>query len=385
MVDSNYSDAMLEIDQGIIKDFIDEFSDMYDLIMSSIEVLEDPNKYNSSSINSIFRGVHSIKSNLRMVGLQDLSNIVHHLENILDEIRQNKTPYITEYGDIIRLVLDETRNSAQKYFNHEPMIGELGYIANAIEYICKNPQNRKEAAEIALKLLDPFKKGEIIKQNLTANTTVKKQKASPTTANDNTYPYIIDDLNFFKQIATLIEQRNQIPEGKMDLVNKVASKMNELGNFVVAQIQLQAAAYVYHWGMSILPISIITKKEMLDDVEIDIVKRCPEVAAALLQDLPFWQPAATIVSQCRERPDGLGYPNKLAKDVICDGAKILAIADAFAAILYAKQYQRLTMRTIMAVILEINNDADRQFDKYWVDIFNQSIKNLHQDQQLFKK
>ena len=38
----------------------------------------------------------------------------------------------------------------------------------------------------------------------------------------------------------------------------------------------------------------------------------------------------------------------------------------------------------MAAILTINNEVGTQFDEYWADLFNQSIKILHQEHKLIK-
>ena len=193
-----------------------------------------------------------------------------------------------------------------------------------------------------------------------------------------------EDLNFFKQISIAIEKRLQSPLGKIELINKVALKMNELSNYKVEQIQLQAAIYLYNWGICTLPVSITTKKEMLTEKEMDIIKKCPSISVAILDNIPFWQPAVQIIEQRHERIDGTGYPNKKNKDDICDGAKILAITDSFGSVFYAKPYQQRNTRTIMAAILTINNEVGTQFDEYWADLFNQSIKILHQEHKLIK-
>ena len=116
MTEEHFNEAMIDIGESIIKDFFDEFNDMYELTTTAIDELEKPTDHDSSLINSVFREVHSIKSNLRMVGLIKLSDVVHHLENLLEQIRHDQCAYIPEYGDIIRLVLDETRVSAEKIF-----------------------------------------------------------------------------------------------------------------------------------------------------------------------------------------------------------------------------------------------------------------------------
>ena len=233
----------------------------------------------------------------------------------------------------------------KKYFNKEPDTKEFEYISNAIEHICKNLENRDEAIQIALKLLDPFSKGKAITTDLekynnsqiedtnnkesTAANTTEQPKERNIKPNDNAYEYVAEDLNFFKQISIVIEKRSQAPLGKIELINKVALKMNELSGNKVEQRQLQAAIYLYDWGSCTLPVSIITKKEMLTEQEMDLIKKCPLISITILNNIPFWLPAAKIIEQCHERVDGTGYPNKTSKEQICDGAKILAIANSF--------------------------------------------------------
>ena len=385
MAEQNHNDISLEIDQSTIKDFFDEFTDMYELLVAAIEELEAPENYTLERINSVFRGVHTIKSNLHMVGLNSLSETVHNLENLLDQIRQNQCKYIPEYGDVVRLVLDETKISSEKYFNHEPATEEFVYIANTIEHMCNNPQSRQETVEIALKLLDPLNKGKPLKQKLSAsNQFINTIQSETITTSDNSYQYIIADLNFFQQISLTTEKRISNPLGKLELISKVCLKMNEIANLKVDSTQLQAAVYLHNFGLSTLPLSIIKKTTALDNEETAWIQKCPQISADLLKNLPFWQPAAIIIEQSHERHDGLGYPNKLHANKICAGAKILAIAVSFATIFYSKPCQQINTRSIMAAILAINNEAGSQFDEYWADMFNQSIKTLHQEQQLIK-
>jgi HD-GYP domain-containing protein (c-di-GMP phosphodiesterase class II) len=139
---------------------------------------------------------------------------------------------------------------------------------------------------------------------------------------------------------------------------------------------------LHNWELTIIPISLSTKKETLSNEEIKTIETLHSHAVQLLQGLPFWQPAQKIIAQCHERPDGLGYPNKLKKDEICDGAKILAIADEFGSIFHTKAHQQMITRTIMSTILIINKGVNSKFDDYWTDLFNKSIRILHQEQQL---
>ena len=318
-----------------------------------------------------------------MLGLPKLSVVVHHLENMLEQIRQQQWEYKPECGDIIRVVLDEVKISAAKYFNKEPVAKELEYIANAIEYLCNNPQSRNEAIAITLSLLDPLNKGKPFVEPSHLPENRAQESIDIQIDNDASYKYLMEDLHFFKQISNAAEKRIATPPGKTALINKLALKMNALANFKVEQPQLQAAIYLHNFGRSSMAMSLINQITPLTEQEQQISDNCERAAAVFLQNLPFWQPAADIIAQYHERPDGLGYPNKLKKDTICNGAKILAISSAFAEILYS-DLKQINTRSIMAAILALNNSVGTKFDEYWVEIFNNSIKILHQEKQLIK-
>jgi hypothetical protein len=59
----------------------------------------------------------------------------------------------------------------------------------------------------------------------------------------------------------------------------------------------------------------------------------PDYAAGLLSRMDGWEAAAEMVAQHHEMPDGKGYPEGSPPTQICDGAKILAIVDAFEAVM----------------------------------------------------
>ena len=79
-----------------------------------------------------------------------------------------------------------------------------------------------------------------------------------------------------------------------------------------------------------------------------------------------------MISQHHEMPDGGGYPQGLRGEEICDGAKILAIVDAFEAVML-KHIHRGKNRSVLRAIAEVNA-CDNQFAPEWIEPFNQIIR-----------
>ena len=83
----------------------------------------------------------------------------------------------------------------------------------------------------------------------------------------------------------------------------------------------------------------------------------------LLNRMEGWNTAADMVLQHHERIDGEGYPHKKVGDEINDGARLLAILDAYYAMPNLRA-DRSHRRSIMRAISEVNACIDTQFDSY---------------------
>ncbi len=55
----------------------------------------DKGALDQEMIDSIFRTIHNVKSGVGILGLENISEVAHRLENILDEIRQSEQPQIS--------------------------------------------------------------------------------------------------------------------------------------------------------------------------------------------------------------------------------------------------------------------------------------------------
>ena len=84
--------------------------------------------------------------------------------------------------------------------------------------------------------------------------------------------------------------------------------------------------------------------------------------------------AAEMVRQHHEMPDGAGYPGGLQGGRICPGAKILAIADAFEAVML-KHSARGHNRSVLRAVAEVNA-CDNQFAPEWIEPFNSVIRRM---------
>lgn len=79
-----------------LKDFISETEEIVETLNLDLVTLADAietGDYDPDLINGIFRGAHSIKGLAGMFGFEDLSQLAHHMENLLDGLRLGKVPF----------------------------------------------------------------------------------------------------------------------------------------------------------------------------------------------------------------------------------------------------------------------------------------------------
>ncbi|HWX75454.1 MAG TPA: HD domain-containing phosphohydrolase, partial [Solirubrobacteraceae bacterium] len=130
--------------------------------------------------------------------------------------------------------------------------------------------------------------------------------------------------------------------------------------------RVRFAALVCGLGRDKLPASIMTKAGPLSEQEWAEVQRQPELAAALLSDVSMEDIREWILCH-RERPDGSGYPRGLSGEQIPLEARILAVADAYTAIVSERAYR--SQRSHQDACQELIRCAGAQFDVEVVKAF----------------
>jgi HD-GYP domain-containing protein (c-di-GMP phosphodiesterase class II) len=76
-----------------------------------------------------------------------------------------------------------------------------------------------------------------------------------------------------------------------------------------------------------------------------------------------------------EKYDGTGYPSGLKKGKIPLGARIMAVADAFEAMVYGRPYRE--RMDVNAAVKEIKRKSNTQFDPKVVEAFLKTVKKIH--------
>lgn len=131
--------------------------------------------------------------------------------------------------------------------------------------------------------------------------------------------------------------------------------------------RIRTASMLHDLGKLAVPDEILAKPGSLDAPEWRVVTEHPKIGQVVLEQAGALRDAATIVLHHHEWFDGRGYPQGLAGVDIPIGARIVAICDAYGAMVGGRPYR--TAISHHAAIAELRRMAGVQFDPELVEVF----------------
>jgi putative nucleotidyltransferase with HDIG domain len=133
----------------------------------------------------------------------------------------------------------------------------------------------------------------------------------------------------------------------------------------VAAIKL--GALFHDIGTIGVPETVLRKPGALDASEWDEVRAHATIGANLLSNVPMLERVRPIVLSHHERYDGTGYPAGLKEDQIPLAAQIIAVADAFQAMIAERPYRAAMSRA--DALRELRANSGTQFNPVVVEAF----------------
>lgn len=130
---------------------------------------------------------------------------------------------------------------------------------------------------------------------------------------------------------------------------------------------IEKASLLHDIGKIGVSEDILQKPGRLTDEEYEVVKKHPEYGWAIIRKIPSLEATSLLVLHHHERIDGLGYPAGLSGDQIPLGARIVAVVDAFDAMLSSRSYR--DGLGVAESLRRLGESAGTQFDARIVRLF----------------
>ncbi|MDD4900011.1 MAG: HD domain-containing protein [Candidatus Omnitrophica bacterium] len=183
-------------------------------------------------------------------------------------------------------------------------------------------------------------------------------------------------LGSIKSLVTLLDIRVPQEYTHSPYFSRLVVAIAEQMHLDEKQIEsLKYASLLHDTGKVDIPLEILTKTSKLTAKEFSIIKRHPIKGAQILRPLQILRPVIPIIMHHHEKFNGTGYPSRLKKGQIPQGARVMSVADAFEAMVYGRPYRE--RMDIPSAIKEIKKKSGSQFDPKVVEAFLKIVKKIN--------
>ena len=286
-------------------------------------------------------------------GFKNYNDTFGHLagDALLTRLGHSLARAVESHGRAYRLggdefcVLADTRARAELELAASSALSEHGDgFAVTASYGAVAIPEEASAAEDALRLADQ----RMYAQKSSGRTSAGRQSTDVLLrALAERHPDLEDHLDGVSRLAVAVGRRLHLDDEALDHV-RLAAELHDVGKVAI-------------------PDAIIAKPGPLDDDEWAFMRRHTLIGERIVAAAPALGPVAKLVRASHERWDGAGYPDATAGEDIPLGARIVAVCDAYDAMVSDRPYRRA--RSCAEAIAELRRCAGAQFDPAVVEAF----------------
>lgn len=169
-------------------------------------------------------------------------------------------------------------------------------------------------------------------------------------------------------LTSAIDARDPYNTGHVECVQRCALALARVMGLSDEETSaIRAAAMLHNIGRLGVPEHIFLKADSLTSEEQEKLHTHPVLGARILASIPFPWPVVPLVRHHAEHWDGSGYPDGLRGEQIPLGARILAVANAYSALLHPRPFRPAL--SSQEAVAEIEARSGTQFDPAVVAAF----------------
>jgi putative nucleotidyltransferase with HDIG domain len=169
-------------------------------------------------------------------------------------------------------------------------------------------------------------------------------------------------------LARTVDAKSPWTAGHSERVTEIALKIGRVLGLSPDELEnLHRGGLLHDIGKIGIPVSILDKPGDLAGGEYQRIQGHPGVGARILEPISAYTNVIPMILQHHERFDGKGYPDALVGKELSLGARILAVADVYDAMISDRPYR--TGMELKQVIELVKKEAGQQFDPKVVQAF----------------
>ncbi|NTV62070.1 MAG: response regulator [Oscillochloris sp.] len=169
-------------------------------------------------------------------------------------------------------------------------------------------------------------------------------------------------------LALAVEAKDAYTEGHLRRLSSYSEQMAIAADLDLAQVKaIRLGGLLHDIGKISIDDAILGKPTRLTDEEYHHIKRHPEEGARIVAPMRFASEVGPIILHHHERWDGSGYPYGLRGDEIPIGARIVAIVDAYDAMMTDRPYR--SSLGLDEAVRRLREGRGREWDPDLLDLF----------------
>ena len=134
------------IDDSLLKDYFDEAFSQIEIIEDNLLIIEkDP--INKDAIDSLFRAAHTLKGGSATVQMDEITDFTHLLEDVLDDVRENKIKINENIADIMLNALDLLKNMVNSRSKGKIYNKDYSNLTDKIKQIIEDKDKKDSKAK----------------------------------------------------------------------------------------------------------------------------------------------------------------------------------------------------------------------------------------------
>ncbi len=303
-------------------------------------------------IDRMFRALHTVKGNCKMVFLEEFVDTSHKLEDLFSDIRSGEIAYQDIFGQFAVVVINEIQKQLEQLIKTQQAdLTVLKSMESIIDKIECFPSN--ERASVAERAIIAISDGHF-NLDLVAIDNEHGRAFSFTDATD---------LEFFEFIGDKLSAANPNHEKFLKITKDLALSLNEKLGRKADIDQINAAIYLL----------VLSNSIRREDSKFELALEQVFFASGLLDRIPGWAQASSLVHKSLENHDGSGVPNGLSGEDIEPAAQVLGLAFEFG----YQVVNHLSMgykQSLFTAVKAINAKKDTRYKSRLIERFNSLIK-----------
>ena len=140
---------------------------------------------------------------------------------------------------------------------------------------------------------------------------------------------------------------------------------------------LKLAAFFHDIGKIGVKLAVLNKNSSLEKHEFDIIRQHPETGADMIESIGLFVRLAPFIRHHHEHWDGSGYPEGLKGETIPLLSRIIAVADAYDALITDRPYKEGFDRE--KAILILRDESGKNYDPMVVEKFIKKLEEMNQE------